>query len=302
MAKRVCPKCAEFVDKKAGVCPFCGEILIKGQKTYLNSDNLKLVKQEIDDEQLVEKFDNEPDGDKTGNDDAFEKAVLSGEQESTKQNSKRHKHKPKISELPNVKKDENGEFDVDTSNIELFSGANANYSEKKARGEGEDEKIAWWEIYKWGQRYLERKEVNKEVKKAGVIEPEYISHTKLLILCLLFGWLGVHNFYAKNIKKGWFVLISLTIALIVMNIPAFVDKIDVFVTGGLGLIVVMMWIYDFFNILRRKYQFRESRLKFISKLNLKSRKKLGKKYENIRDWFVPYEKRLKFKGNARTSK
>ena len=308
MAKRVCPRCAEFVDKKAEVCPFCGEVLIKKEDKLDDASALLFGSTNLDkSNELVESENKEiQPSQEISSEEALtlqvpeNEVLLAAGAENEK--PKRHKHKPKIKDLPNVTKDENGELDVDTSNIDLFAGPSLNYSEKKARGDGKEEKIAWWEIYKWGQKYLERKEVKKEVKKAGVIEPEYISHAKLLVLCLLFGWMGAHNFYAKNTKKGWFVLISIITAFVVMNIPAFVGKIDVFVTGGLGLIVLMMWIYDTINIILHRYQFRESRLKFISRLNLKSRKKLGKKYENISEWFTPYEDRINLRKNAKLRK
>ena len=195
--------------------------------------------------------------------------------------------------MPDVKKDENGELEIDTTDVTYFEGAKQPYGAKSARGERDDEKIQWWEIYKWADLYLARRKINKEVNKAARIEPTYIKHGVLLCLAILFGWMGAHNFYAKNRGKGWFVLSSLIIALIVVSVPAFKGVIDVSIGGGLGFVILIMWLSDVISIVMRRYKFRESKLKFIAKLNLETRKKLGKKYININEWFVPYENRPK---------
>ena len=67
--------------------------------------------------------------------------------------------------MPDVKKDENGELEIDTTDVTYFEGAKQPYGAKSARGERDDEKIQWWEIYKWADLYLARRKINKEVKK-----------------------------------------------------------------------------------------------------------------------------------------
>lgn len=236
-----------------------------------------------------------------GNDGSLSSSQESGEnpgdkvesKEGEEKKRKRHKHKQKIIDRPVVEVESDGSYNINTSDVTFFEGAKEEYSAKKARGEGEQEKIQWWEIYKWADLYLARRKINKEVNKAAVIEPAYISHVTLLLLCFFFGIFGAHNYYAKNYKKGAFVSIALLIAMIVVAIPELEGVINVSVGGGLGFIVVAMWVWDFVAILFYKYKFRESKLKFISKLNLETRKKLGKKYVTIREWFVPYEERKK---------
>ena len=236
-----------------------------------------------------------------GNDGTLSSSQESGEnsgvkveeQEGEEKKRKRHKHKQKIIDRPVVEVESDGSYNINTSDVTFFEGAKEEYSAKKARGEGEQEKIQWWEIYKWADLYLARRKINKEVNKAAVIEPAYISHVTLLLLCFFFGIFGAHNYYAKNYKKGAFVSIALLIAMIVVAIPELEGVINVSVGGGLGFIVVAMWVWDFVAILFYKYKFRESKLKFISKLNLETRKKLGRKYVTIREWFVPYEERKK---------
>lgn len=331
MAKRVCPMCAEIIDKKLTKCPICGHNFAaekedelaafansldeKGeQKSNIapsagvvtqenlsengDKDNLDISSDGADTNLSADKNDAETtlteDAEKTSAaGGANEAGAASGNEASQTAVRKRRKHKRKQQEVPDVKKDENGELEIDTTDVTYFEGAKQPYGAKSARGERDDEKIQWWEIYKWADLYLARRKINKEVNKAARIEPTYIKHGVLLCLAILFGWMGAHNFYAKNRGKGWFVLSSLIIALIVVSVPAFKGVIDVSIGGGLGFVILIMWLSDVISIIMRRYKFRESKLKFIAKLNLETRKKLGKKYININEWFVPYENRPK---------
>lgn len=331
MAKRVCPMCAEIIDKKLTKCPICGHNFAaekedelaafansldeKGeQKSNIapsagvvtqenlsengDKDNLDISSDGADTNLSADKNDAETtiteDAEKTSAaGGANEAGAASGNEASQTAVRKRRKHKRKQQEVPDVKKDENGELEIDTTDVTYFEGAKQPYGAKSARGERDDEKIQWWEIYKWADLYLARRKINKEVNKAARIEPAYIKHGVLLCLAILFGWMGAHNFYAKNRGKGWFVLSSLIIALIVVSVPAFKGIIDVSIGGGLGFVILIMWLSDVISIVMRRYKFRESKLKFIAKLNLETRKKLGKKYININEWFVPYENRPK---------
>lgn len=332
MAKRVCPMCAEIIDKKLTKCPICGHDFAaekedelaafansldeKGDKKANGTSRAGAVTQESltengDKDNLGASSDSadvnlsaDKNGAETTLTEGAEKAGAAGGAEEGGATSgdtatqtapvrKRRKHKRKQQELPDVKKDENGELEIDTTDVTYFEGAKQPYGAKSARGERDDEKIQWWEIYKWADLYLARRKINKEVNKAARIEPTYIKHGVLLCLAILFGWMGAHNFYAKNRGKGWFVLSSLIIALIVVSVPAFNGVIDVSIGGGLGFVILIMWLSDVVSIVMRRYKFRESKLKFIAKLNLETRKKLGKKYININEWFVPYENRPK---------
>lgn len=331
MAKRVCPMCAEIIDKKLTKCPICGHNFAaekedelaafansldeKGeQKSNIapsagvvtqenlsengDKDNLDISSDGADTNLSADKNDAETtlteDAEKTSAaGGANEAGAASGNEASQTAVRKRRKHKRKQQEVPDVKKDENGELEIDTTDVTYFEGAKQPYGAKSARCERDDEKIQWWEIYKWADLYLARRKINKEVNKAARIEPAYIKHGVLLCLAILFGWMGAHNFYAKNRGKGWFVLSSLIIALIVVSVPAFKGVIDVSIGGGLGFVILIMWLSDVISIVMRRYKFRESKLKFIAKLNLETRKKLGKKYININEWFVPYENRPK---------
>lgn len=331
MAKRVCPMCAEIIDKKLTKCPICGHDFAAEKEDELTAlansldekgeqkSNIAPSAGGVTQENLSKNGDRDNfgassdgavtnlsadknDAETTLTEDAEKTSAAGGAEEGDATSGdkasqttvrKRRKHKRKQQEVPDVKKDENGELEIDTTDVTYFEGAKQPYGAKSARGERDDEKIQWWEIYKWADLYLARRKINKEVNKAARIEPTYIKHGVLLCLAILFGWMGAHNFYAKNRGKGWFVLSSLIIALIVVSVPAFKGVIDVSIGGGLGFVILIMWLSDVISIIMRRYKFRESKLKFIAKLNLETRKKLGKKYININEWFVPYENRPK---------
>lgn len=192
---------------------------------------------------------------------------------------KRHKHKSKAKDQPQYTVDENGEYNIDTSDVTYLEGVETpTYSVKKARGEVTQEKIKWWEIYKWADRMLARRKINKEVNKAATATPVGISRVAMIIYCLLFGWLGIHNFYAHNFKRGWFVLVSFVIVIIVTSIDVLIEIMGVFVGGGLGFVVFAMWMIDLFSLFFGKYKYRISKEQFISNLNVETRAKLGKKY------------------------
>lgn len=214
---------------------------------------------------------------------------------------KRHAHKRKTRDIPEITVEEDGSYNIETRDVTFFEGMQENYSVKKARGEGKPEKIQWWEIYKWADLYLARRKINKEVNKAAVVEPPFVSHGVLLILALLFGWMGAHSFYAKNYVRATVSLVSIVLASVIVSVPA-LAVVQLSLGGGLGFVAVALWLGDIISILFRKYKFRESKLKFICKLNLATRKKLGKKYENISEWFKPYVKKQKHSKKIRQNK
>jgi len=195
---------------------------------------------------------------------------------------KRHKHKKKIkkSDLPEFTIDEDGSYNIDTKDVTYLEGIEKpTPSVKKARGDvPKQEKLKWWEIYKWADRMLAKRKISKEVKKASRKIPTGISKGVMITLCLLFGWMGAHNFYAKNHKKGWFVTISDVIVLLVLNIPVLYNIMGIFVGGGLGFVVMAMWFLDILGVITNRYQYRISKEEFISNLNVETRLKLGPKY------------------------
>ena len=195
---------------------------------------------------------------------------------------KRHKHKSKIKkeDQPKYTVDSDGSYNIDTSDVTYLEGIEApTYSVRKARGDApKEEKLKWWEIYKWADRMLAKRKIMKEVRKASHKRPEGIKKSSMLLWCLFFGWLGIHNFYAKNNKKGWTIVIFDIIIGLVINIQPLYEFMGVFVGGGLGFVVLAMWLYDLCCLIIDKYRYRISKEEFISNLNVETRSKLGKKY------------------------
>lgn len=206
--------------------------------------------------------------------------------ESEKENKpKRHKHKKKIkkSDLPEFTIDQDGSYNINTKDVTYLEDLEKpTPSIKKARGDmPKQEKLKWWEIYKWADRMLAKRKISKEVKKASRKIPTGISRGVMITLCLLFGWMGAHNFYAKNTKKGWFVLTSGAIVVLVISVPVLYEIMGIFVGGGLGFVVSAMWFLDIIGVITNRYKYRISKEEFISNLNVETRLKLGPKYVNL---------------------
>jgi len=295
--KRVkfCPKCMNIIHKKDEECSQCGmkvsemvqdESLsimpkfTKQEEVIVGDDGKELSKKEIRKlkENKVIDFEKEFYGEES---ESEQNENSSDASEESKNKPKRHKHKSKKKNVPNYTVDAEGEFDINTKDVTFFENQEE-YSVKKARGDYEPEKLKWWEIYKWADRMLARRKVMKEVNKAAVVRPEFVNKGILAILCLLFGWMGAHNFYAKNNAKGWTVLGMFVAALIIVQVPVLYQFMGIFVGGGLGFIVISMWFYDFICICFNRYKFRITKMQFIRKLNTETRAKLGKKYINMK--------------------
>lgn len=202
-----------------------------------------------------------------------------------KNKPKRHKHKRKANkkDAPQYTVDEDGSFNINTKDVTYLEGIEKPTSSvRKARGDmPEQEKLEWWEIYKWADRMLAKRKINKEVRKASTKTPENISRGVMLTYCILLGWLGIHNFYGGNKKKGWFVVIADFIVVLIMNIPVLHEIMGIFVGGGLGFVVLALWFTDITGLIFNKYRYNISKEEFISNLNVETRAKLGKKYINF---------------------
>ncbi len=279
MAKRIrfCPRCMNIIHKNDKQCSSCGLEVIKMLEMQLENEDKKekLVSEAIE----------------KANQEVSETETLdSAEQNSdeTAVKPKRHKHKSKTKpqnkeDLPEYTVDENGDYNIDTKDVTFLEGVDyKSYSAKQARGEKPArEKINWWEIYKWADLMLARRKINKEVKKASYKIPYGISRTKMLLLCIFLGWFGAHDFYAKNNKRGWTVLSFNVVVALVINIPILYKLMGIFVGGGLGFVLVVMWISDLYAIITNHYKYRISKEEFISNLNVETRGKLPKRYWNL---------------------
>ena len=300
MAKRIrfCPRCMNIIKKNDEKCSSCGLLVEDMQK----AEEERLTKQEELFDTAVEEREreienrqsknNQDDNKKDDEDSSLSQSTDEKEDEvnfgvEDKEGNalpKRHKHKkkkqPKVEDAPQYTIDADGNFDIDTKDVSFLEGVEKQtYSVKKARGDAPViEKLKWWEIYKWADRILARRKVMKEVNKASRKTPYGISRVNMIILCLLFGWMGAHNFYARNLKKGFTILAFDVVVGVVVSVPALYKIMGIFVGGGLAFCVTMMWLLDLIDLLLNRYKYRISKEEFISNLNIKTRAKLGEKY------------------------
>ncbi len=305
MAIKFCPKCMNVIKKKDTECSSCGmsvsdmnfssnpTFLPKQKETDLDGQvkAKKISKRqkrkleeakEIDFEKAF--FEDVEEDVQEQNTQDLQSEENAEDNVETENKRKRHKHKPKQkkkSETPEFTVDKEGTFDIETKDVTFFENQEE-YSVKKARGEIAEEKIKWWEIYKWADKLLARRKIMKEVNKAARVKPDFVSKGKMIVLCLLFGWLGAHNFYAGNRKKGWTILIMWAIMIPVVSIDVLYNLMGIFVGGGLGFVVFSLWVYDFACICMNRYKYYITKMQFIKKLNTETRAKLGKKYIDIK--------------------
>ena len=283
---KFCPNCMNLLKKKDEKCSKCGMLVsdMKKQKQQPNKNVEETEKQKVEFQELKEevKVQETGDGGAVVDTSALFKAqeLENNEEKKDEVKPKRHKHKQKsVNEEPQYSVDKDGSYDINTDDVTFSKPATP--SIKKARGDVKKEKIEWWEIYKWAEKILAKRKINKEVKKAATKIPEGISKTKMILWCIFFGWLGIHNFYAKNNKKGFVVLGGITISLTVISVPVLYEIMGIFVGGGLGFMVLALWITDLFGLCFNKYRYRISKEEFISNLNVETRAKLGNKYVDL---------------------
>lgn len=286
-----CPRCASEITDVDMVCPRCGmpieENSVQNQrknKRQLKREQKKLKKEKKKQEKLQS---------------------MAVKTDFTNFKKKEFMTKKQEQDALIFDIDENGEFDINTDDVEIIDKRTTEllkererqtYSVKKARGEYEPEKIKWWELYKLANRAFARRKIKKEVNKAGKIKPDYIEKSKLLVLAIFFGWFGVHNFYAQNKKKAWFTLICFILWVGVMALAGssgFFASIQLSVSGGAGFIVMILWVSDIINIIFNNFKYKIQKVGFISKLNVETRAKLGEKYIDMELYQKPWWVRFK---------
>lgn len=313
---RQCPRCASELNNNDKVCPRCGlpvskmeeaetalaeELEKQAENKKLNLAQkkekkrlAKLAKKEAKRQKKLEKSSSNTD---------FSKFAANGSYNNEDEPLKIKRKKGK-DEAFKFEIDENGEFNIDTSDVEII-GEDASkiyeekrkqtYSVKKARGDYRPQKIKWWEIYKLADRSFARKKIKKEVSKAARVRPDFVSKTKLLILAILFGWCGAHNFYAKNKKKGFVTLTFLAISILGMalNSVPFFKAIELWMIGFTGFVVLAIWLSDIVDIIFNRFKYRIQKDKFIAGMNIETRAKLGEKYIDLellhKPWWVRFK-------------
>lgn len=313
---RQCSRCASELDSKDKVCPRCGlpvskmgeaedalaEEMIKESKSEKLNRAQKKEKKRLAKLAKKEAKRKRKEESKVSSTD-FSKFAVNSSADETEVDVPKNKRKK--NDRFQFEIDENGEFNIDTKDVEIIGEEvskiyeerrrNQEYSIKKARGDYRPPKVKWWEIYKLADRAFARKKIKKDVSKAAKMKPDFISKTKLLILSILFGWCGAHNFYARNKKKGFVSLTFLTISILSMifNDLAFVKAIEIWLIGFTGFVVISIWVIDTVNIIFNKFEYRIQKEKFISSMNIETRAKLGEKYIDLellkKPWWVRFK-------------
>lgn len=301
----ICKNCFNSYNGKPEVCPHCGVELSKKVKPNSKEDNLAQdnlnpnssykkqntkskhhKRRRISSAEIMESINFEDLLKKTD-----DKSVNSWRE------LKRKEKRPEFS----VK---NGELDINTSDV-TYLPQTYTYSAKKARGEYTKPSIKWWEIYKWADLMLAKRKVKKQVKKASYYRPPQIKASTMGILCFLFGYIGIHNYYARNYRKGIVSTFCCIMGLIIIFTKNwFFNSIKLSLGGGLMFVAVTMWAADFINICMGKYKYRLSKWRFIDCLNVDSRAKLGYKYVEKEEYKKLWIVRLvnKIKKSIATSK
>lgn len=282
MLKRMCKNCFEMYEGKPDVCPHCGVALKQDQpkKGKIKKEKKKRAssKEIMDSLNFVD--------------------LLAKSDKSKKNNKKKN--------TPEFKVEKNGEYSVNVKDVTYLPNTYT-YSAKKARGEYDAPKIQWWEIYKWADILMARRKIKKQVRSASYYKPEQFSKTKLILLSLFLGWTGAHNFYARNYRKGAFMLFCTILGSFVALAPyGFLDYIRVSIGGGLLFVMLIMWMLDIINIITGTFSFRLSRWKFIDCLNTDCRATLGKKYidrdEYKKPWYIKLAHSIAEKHNENKAK
>lgn len=268
MLKRMCKNCFEMYEGKPDVCPNCGVSLKKQpQHKEEHKKAKKEKKKRVSSKEIM---------------DSLNFVDLLAKSDKSKKNNKKN--------TPEFKVEKNGEYSVNVKDVTYLPNTYT-YSAKKARGEYNAPKIQWWEVYKWADVLMARRKIKKQVRCASYYKPEQFSKTKLIFLSLLLGWTGAHNFYARNYRKGAFMLFCTVFgSFVALASYDFLDYIRVSIGGGLLFIMLIMWVLDVINIISGTFSYRLSKWKFIDCLNTDCRATLGNKYidrdEYKKPWYV----------------
>ncbi len=314
---RQCPRCASELNGYDKVCPRCGlpvnkmseaedaladEMMMQSKSETLNKAQkqekkrlAKLAKKEAKRKRKEES--------KVSSTDFSQFAINANGYKSAETDGNKRKRSKNVDQFQ-FEIDENGEFNIDTKDVEIIGEEvskiyeekrNQTYSVKKARGDYRPPKIKWWEIYKLADRSFARRKIKKDVHKAAKVKPDFVSKAKLLLLAIFFGWTGAHNFYAKNKKKGFVTLSFLLVSIcsLMLKETAFVKPVELWLIGFTGFVVLSIWIIDVVNIIFNKFEYRIQKDKFISGMNIETRAKLGEKYIDLELLKKPWWVRLK---------
>lgn len=298
---KVCPRCKLPVDKMGEAEDALAKDLIKQAESKKLNKAQKKEKKRLAKLAKKEAKRKRKEAEKVSNTD-FSKYASNVSSDESQSPRLRRKNK---NDRFQFEIDENGEFNIDTKDVEIIGEEvskayeekrkQQEYSIKKARGDYRPPRIKWWEIYKLADRSFARRKIKKDVKKASKIKPDFVSKAKLLILAILFGWCGAHNFYAKNKKKGFTSLIFFLISIfsLMMQEIKFFKMLELWLVGFTGFVVISIWVVDIVNIIFNKFEYRIQKEKFIFSMNIETRAKLGEKYIDQELYQKPWWVRFK---------
>ena len=285
--KRICRNCFNSVDRNLSICPYCKKP-VSGKPPKVKPDEVNKVKtRSAEDIELIKQ------------------KSAPNEQTSVEKSKLAYFQKPKW--VPKKKrvgyeadKDKKkgthirvkGKH-IDVSSVSFLQSKVGNKNNYKPKTAGEEidykqEKLEWWEIYRFADRWLVRRAINKHVKKASVVRPERVSYWGLLLLTLFTGFVGGHSFYARNYRRG---IVALSLFSFSMTMVALMDVIPFLLNFQYslcafpGFICLMMWVWDMLLVLVKKYKFRESKLNYIYSLDVETRARLHNKYIEIPNWY-----------------
>ena len=203
---RQCSRCASELNDNDKVCPRCGlpvdkmvgaeeealaEEMIKQSKSDKLNKAQKKEKRRLAKLAKKEAKKKRKEESKVSSTDFSKFAANNSSEDEIAVLGKRRKKNDKFQ----FEIDENGEFHIDTKDVEIIGEDVAKiyeerrrkqeYSVKKARGDYRPSRIKWWEIYKLADRAFARRKIKKDVTKAAKVKPDFVSKAKLLILAIL---------------------------------------------------------------------------------------------------------------------
>ena len=292
--KRICRNCFSSIDRKYDVCPVCKKP-VKPEKKSTASGSASILNADKK-EKVVLKNPSDVNFSKNENKEKLpqEHCQKNGRIKWIPKN-KRKGHKSYF-ELRKKKERRVSGRHIDVSDACFFYGkyvSKNKYNPKNplkvsANSTTSDntyelEKLEWWEIYKRCDRFLARRKINKIMKMEARKIPEETSYFKMLLLTVFTGFLGLHNIYVKNFKRGFTMLgLFAWCILFASMLSVWPVLYNVWSLCAIpGLIVVIMWINDFIGVLTKRYIYKESKLEFMYGLDIETRAWFGKKYLDV---------------------
>lgn len=298
--KKICRNCFNYVDKNEEICPICNKPTngkpLKEKKEKVERLTKKKKDVAIEGVEVVDTNSMQASESTNITDNSLESESIKKEKKVDTRPKWIPKHKranyaEEKERLKGTHVRVKGKH-IDVSTISVLQGkvGDNKYKPKTAGGEIDyrQEKLQWWEIYKFADRWLVRRAINKHVKKASYERPKRVSYWLLLVLSIFTGFVGGHSFYARNYKRGIVSasLFGLSMSMVVlMEYFPWFSNFQYSLCALPGLICIMMWIWDIMLILIKKYRFRISKLNFIYSLDVETRSRIHNKYINVPNWY-----------------